>query len=106
MLPPDYIYVKIFPHTVTRAVYHEDKKGYVLEDHYHFSFADMTSKENVNKLKDFESGKVFTSLVFKEYSFKYDSNEIDLSSNVSRRFTFEYEVFLDPQLAFKPSYTL
>jgi hypothetical protein len=96
MLPPDYIFVKIFNNTVAKAVYNEDKKGYEILDAYLGSFADMTCKENFNKFKDFEAGEAFTSLVFKEPN----------SANSDSSFTFEYFVFLDPQLAFKPTYTL
>lgn len=90
---PNCIYVKIFNNTFAKAVYNEDKKGYEILDAYLGSFADMTCKENFNKLKDFEAGEAFTSLVFKE-------------PNSDSSFTFEYEIFLDPQLAFKPTYTL
>lgn len=90
---PDYIYVKVFDNTVTKAFYNEDKKGYEMLDYYVGSFADMTCKENFNKFKDFEAGEVYTTLVFKEP----DSDS---------SYTFEYFVFLDPQLAFKPTYTL
>ena len=93
MLPPDHIFVKVFNNTVTKAVYNKDKNGYEILDAYLGSFADMTCKENFNKLKDFEAGESFTSLVFK-------------NPNPDSSFTFEYNVFLDPQLAFKTTYTL
>ena len=93
MLPPNNIFVKVFNNTVAKAVYNEDKRGYEILDAYVGSFADMTCEENSNKLKDFEAGEGFTSLVFK-------TPDSDVS------FTHEYLVFLDPQLAFKPTYTL
>lgn len=92
MLPPDYIFVKVFNNTITKAKYNEDKRGYEILDPYVFcSFADMTCKENFNKLKDFEAGESCTSLVFKEL-------------NSDNSFTFEYDIFLDPRIAFEQTY--